>query len=371
MPVTTASKNMPKSLAQHCLPHDPFTYRSDPVRVVFGVGAVAALRAEADFHTMSRLLVLCSTSRADFARRVTAPIADRCVAFCDASAPNMPREAFARVVGDIERFGVDGFVVVGGGSPIGLAKAARATTKVPYIAIVTTYSGSEMAARWRIGVAADAIGGEGADALPATAIYDPALTLDLPARFSAASGMNAMAHAVESLYGIDTNPVVQAMAEAAIAKLGASLPRVVQNPRDMGARSDAMYGAWLAGAFRAEVGLEHAIAQRVRQWFNLDHAHTHAVATPYAVGFNAAAAPQAMDHIKRALGVTDAARGLYDLNVRLGLPTGLQGLGLREADLGKAVDAVAAVEIGHPRPVSKTDLSEILRQAYAGEPPQF
>ena len=302
-----------------------FTYRSDPVRIVFGAGAIAALPAEADLHNMSRLMVLCSKSRADFARRVTASIADRCVTFCDASAPNMPREVFERIVDDIKRQKLDGFVVIGGGSPIGLAKAAAATTKIPYIAVVTTYSGSEMAARWRIGIADDRISGEGPAALPATAIYDPELTLDLPPRFSAASGMNAVAHAVESLYGIDTNPIVQAMAEEAIKRLGASLPRLVQNPRDLDARTEVLYGAWLAANFRAEVGLEHAIAQRVRQWFNLDHAHTHAVATPYAIGFNAAAAPEAMARIQRALGVSDAARGLYDLNVRLGLPTGLEG----------------------------------------------
>jgi maleylacetate reductase len=349
----------------------PFTYRSDPVRIVFGAGAVAALRAEADHHKISRLIVLCSKSRAELARRVTASVADRCAGLCDASAPNMPRAAFGRVLHDLKRHNADGFVVFGGGSPIGLAKAAAAATKLPYIAIVTTYSGSEMAARWRIGVAGDRLSGDDVAALPATAIYDPELTLDLPARISAASGMNAMAHAVESLYGVDTNPVVQTMAEEAVRLLGLSLPRVVDNPRELAARTDALYGAWLAANFRAESGLEHAIAQRVRQWFDLDHAHTHAVATPYAIGFNASAAPDAMERIKRALGAPDAARGLYDLNVRLGLPTGLKGLGMREEDLGKAVEVVGAVKIAHPRPVSKSDLTEILRQAYNGEPPRF
>jgi maleylacetate reductase len=348
-----------------------FTYHSDPIRIVFGAGSVAALRDEADLHKMSRLVVLCSKSRPEFTRRVTASVADRCVAFCDASVPNMPREAFDRVVADIKRHNADGFVVVGGGSPIGLAKAAAATTKIPYIAIVTTYSGSEMAARWRIGVAENQITGDGAAALPATAIYDPELTLDLPPRTSAASGMNAVAHAVESLYGIDTNPVVQTLAEEAVRLLGSGLPRVLQNPRDIAARSDVMYGAWLAANFRAEVGLEHAIAQRVRQWFNLDHAHTHAIATPYAIGFNAAAAPEAIARIKRALGTADAARGLYDLNVRLGLPTGLKGLGMQEADIDKAVEVVSAVKIAHPRPVAKADLANVIRQAYFGEPPRF
>jgi maleylacetate reductase len=348
-----------------------FTFQSDPIRIVFGAGAVKQLAAEADFHKMSRLMLLCSKSRADFARRVTSSIADRCAGICDASAPNMPRDAFERIVEEIKRLNVDGFVVVGGGSPIGLAKAAAAATKIPYLAVVTTYSGSEMAARWYVGVADQRIGGDDRACLPATAIYDPELTIELPARMSAASGMNAMAHAVESLYGIDTNPVIETMTEEAVRRLGSSLPRVVDTPRDLAARTDALYGAWLAANFRAEVGLEHAVAQRVRQWFNLDHAHTHAVATPYAVGFNAAAAPAAMARIKRALGVEDAARGLYDLNVRLGLPTGLKGLGMREQDIAKAVDVVAAIKITHPKPVAKADLAEVIRQAFYGEPPRF
>ncbi len=348
-----------------------FTYHSDPIRIRFGAGSAATLGEEADFHKMSRLLVLCSKSRLDFARRATAAVAGRVVDYCDASAPNMPRDAFERVLAEIKRTNVDGFVVVGGGSPIGLAKAAAVATKVPYMAVVTTYSGSEMAARWRVGIAADAISGDGIAALPVTAIYDPELTLDLPPRTSAASGMNAVAHAVESLYGVDTNPVVQTMAEEAIRLLGANLPRMMQEPRNLEARSNVMYGAWLAANFRAEVGLEHAIAQRVRQWFNLDHAHTHAISTPYAIGFNAAAAPEAMQRIKRALGVSDAARGLYDLNVRLGLPTGLKGLGMREDDIDKAIAVVAKVKIDHPRPVTTADLADLIRQAYDGEPPRF
>src|SRR5271170_1522954 len=349
-----------------------FTYSSDPVRIVFGAGAIAALPAEADRHKMSRLLVLCSKTRADFAKRVTAPIADRIVGFCDAAGQNMPRDAFERILGDIKQHNADGFVVIGGGSPIGLAKAAAGTTRLPYIAVVTTYSGSEMAPRWYIGVAAERVVKEhDPAALPATAIYDPELTLDLPPRVSAASGMNAMAHAVESLYGTDTNPVVQTMAEEAVRLLGASLPRIVQNPRDLTARSDALYGAWLAANFRAKIGLEHAVAQRVRQWFDLDHAQTHAIATPYAVGFNASAVPEAMERIKRALGSGDAARGLYDLNVRIGLPTGFKDLGMREEDIGKAVEVVAAAKITHPKPVASADVLNIVTQAYAGAPPRF
>jgi maleylacetate reductase len=348
-----------------------FTYHSDPVRIVFGAGAIAALRTEADLHKISRLLVLCSPTRADLARKLIAPVAERCLGFCETAGQSMPRDAFDRIVGEIKRVNANGFIVIGGGAPLGGAKAAAATTGIPYIAVVTTYSGSEMAARWYIGVAEDRVNGESVAALPATAIYDPELTLDLPPAVSAASGMNAMAHAVESLYGIDTNPVVQSMAEEAVRRLGLSLPRIVQNPRDLAARTDALYAAWLAGNFRAKVGLEHAIAQRMRQWFNLDHARAHAIATPYAVGFNAAAAPEAMARIRRALGADDAARGLYELNLRLALPTGFNQLGLNESNIDKAVEVVSAVKITHPRPVTKADLHNVIGQAYAGAPPRF
>ena len=348
-----------------------FTYHSDPVRVVFGPGSVGALAAEADRHKMSRLLVLCSKTRGDMARRLVAPIAERVLGYCDTGGQSMPREAFEHILAELKRLDADGFIVIGGGSPIGLAKAAAAMTKLPYIAVVTTYSGSEMAARWYIGVAENRISGDGPEALPATAIYDPELTLDLPVRVSAASGMNAMAHAVETLYGPDTNPVVQTLAEEGIRLLGGSLPRVADNPRDLTARGELQYGAWLAANFRAEVGLEHAIAQRVRQWFNLEHAQTHAIAPPYAIGFTASAAPEAMTRIKRALGASDAARGLYDLNVRIGLPTGLKDIGMQEQDIGKAVEVVMKAKITHPRPVSKEEMTDVITQAYWGKPPKF
>src|SRR5579883_2033109 len=80
-----------------------FTYRSEAARIVFGAGAAGALRDEADRHKMTRLLVLCSKTRADFARRVVAPIDERIVGFCDAGGQNMPREAFEQILAAITR----------------------------------------------------------------------------------------------------------------------------------------------------------------------------------------------------------------------------------------------------------------------------
>ena len=353
-----------------------FTYRSDPVRIVFGAGAIAELPAEASLHNMSRLMVLCSKSRADFARRVTASIADRCVTFCDASEPNMPREVFERIVDDIKRQKLDGFVVIGGGSPIGLAKAAAATTKIPYIAVVTTYSGSEMAARWRIGIADDRISGDGPAALPATAIYDPELTLDLPARFSAASGMNAMAHAVESLYGIDTNPIdAQAMAEEAISKapfeparawckiraisMPAAMCSTAPGSRQISAPRSGSSTPSRNGCGNGSISTMLTLMPSRRPTPSVSTAPRHP--RPW----------RASSALRSARAKRRAAFTIF--NVRLGLPTGFKGLGCARKNIGKAVDIVAGRQnlASSSSRFRKPTSPKSFARAFFGEPPRF
>jgi len=350
---------------------DPFVYTSDRLRVLFGSGAIARVAAEAEHHKMTRVMLLCSGNRGGLARGIAARLGARAVGVCDAARAGMPSAAFDAIVGELKRVSADGFVCIGGGSPIGLAKAAAAATGIPFIAVVTTYSGSEMSSRWYVGTGADERSGASPAALPASAVYDPDLTLDLPFATSAASCMNAMAHAVESLYGPDGNPVVLTLAEEAVRLLGAALPRLKSDPRDLAARGDALYGAWLAATFRTAVGLSHTVAQRVRQNFATDHARTHAVVLPYAVAFNRPAAPAAMGRIARALGASDPARALYDINVACGLATGLKDLGMREADISRAVEIVARRTFPNPRVPTREDIESLVRQAFAGLPPRF
>jgi maleylacetate reductase len=350
---------------------EPFVYQSQAVRVLFGRGKVQSVAAELDHHRRSRALILCTTSSRATAERVQAEAVGSIVDTHQLPKSGDARERLAKLIEHAKQKDADSLVVIGGGSPIGFAKTMAAKAGLRSVAVVTTYSGSEMASSWSIGAGPDRMAGDDDNCLPLTAIYDPDLTLSLPPRTSAASGMNAMAHAVETLYGPDLNPVVRVMAGIAVAILGRSLREVVDQPYDIEARTDALYAAWLAAAFRAQVGVEHALAQRVRQAFGLDHSHCHAIFTPYAIAFNAAAAPGAMELITRALGVKDAGRGLYDLNRRIGLPTGLKGLGMKEADISKAVDVVAAAKFVNPRPVSREDLLDLITQAYHGDPPRF
>src|SRR5205823_9180584 len=145
------------------------------------------------------------------------------------------------------RLEADCCVAVGGGSTVGFGKAIALTSGLPVIAVPTTYSGSEMTTIW--GLAEGGLKKTGRDpkVLPKTVIYDPSLTLDLPPAISAASGMNAIAHCVEALYAHDGNPIISLMAEEGIRALAKALPVVVREPKNIEARSDALYGAWLAG----------------------------------------------------------------------------------------------------------------------------
>ena len=124
---------------------DPFVYKSDQLRV-----AVRPRHGRADrrgggaAQDDSRAMMLCSQNRGDLAQAVAARLGARVVGVCKAARPGMPSAAFDEIVADLGRLRADGFVCVGGGSPTGLAKAVAAATKLPFIAVVTTYSGSEM-----------------------------------------------------------------------------------------------------------------------------------------------------------------------------------------------------------------------------------
>jgi alcohol dehydrogenase class IV len=365
------SSHIADPLSRSCSMLDPFVYKSDRLRVLFGRGAVERIAEEAERLKMGRAMVLCSQGRGELGQAIGARLGARLAGVCNAARPGMPSAAFDEIVAELKRLGADGFVCVGGGSPIGLAKAVAAATTLPFIGVITTYSGSEMAPRWYIGRGADERTGETPHALPASAIYDPDLTIDLPFATTAASCMNAMAHAVESLYGPDANPIVLALAEEAARRLAFALPRLKADPKDIVARTDALYGAWLAAAFRAAIGLSHNVAQRVRQNFGTEHAPTHAAVLPYAAAFNLPAAPAAKERLARALGANDPAQALYDINVSCGLATGLKDLGLREADIPRAVEVVVQRKFPNPRPCSPADIENVIRQAFAGQPPRF
>lgn len=349
---------------------NPFVYSGLPMRVVFGAGSVAELAKEVDRLGAKRALLLATPGRTAMVKSVADPLGIRVAGVFDRVVMHTPlelAEEARRLAASVQ---ADCCVVVGGGSTIGFGKAIALTSALPLLAVPTTYSGSEMTTIWGISEGGAKKTGRDPKVLPKTVIYDPALTLDLPPHVSAASGMNAMAHCVEALYAHDGNPIVSMMAEEGIRALATALPRVMENPKDIDARSDALYGAWLAGCTisTTSIALHHKLCHVLGGSFNLPHAETHSIVLPHAVRYNESAA-EAMRRIERALGKRDAAAAIYDLEKKLRLPLRLADIGMKEQDLERAARIAADAPYPNPRKVEYAPVLELLRHAYEGVRP--
>jgi maleylacetate reductase len=295
----------------------------------------------------------------------------RHAATCGEVVQHVPVEVAGRARQLARDAGADSLVAVGGGSAVGLAKAVALELDLPIVAAPTTYAGSELTTIYGLTEAGRKRTGRDPRVRPRVVLYDPALTLSLPAPVTAASGMNALAHAVEALYGPGASPVADALAGDGIRALAAGLPVAVERPGDLAGRTRALRGAWLAGAALAAAGagIHHQLCHVLGGAFGLDHGGVHAVLLPYSAGFVTPAVPRAMARVAGALGVADAATGLWDLGRRLGAPASLAELGLPAADLDRAAELAAAQVDGRPRPVTASELRDLLAAAHAGRPP--
>jgi alcohol dehydrogenase class IV len=208
--------------------------------------------------------------------------------------------------------------------------------------------------------------------LPETVIYDPDLTVTMPAFIAGPSGMNAIAHSVEALYAKDSNPVIALMAEESIRALGAALPEIVERGSEAReAHAGALYGAWLAGICLGTVGMaiHHKICHTLGGMFNLNHADVHALMIPYTAAYNREAAPEAMSRIARALGTADGPEGIYDLVQRTATKRSLREMGLTAAGLDAAADQAVQNPYYNPRPVTREGVREMLQAAFEGRRP--
>jgi alcohol dehydrogenase class IV len=207
---------------------------------------------------------------------------------------------------------------------------------------------------------------------PKSVIYDPELTLSLPLAMTVASAFNAIAHAAEGLYAPDANPVIALMAEEGIRASAAALLPLHSDPRDIDARAEALYGAWLCGTVLGAItmGLHHKLCHTLGGSFNLPHAEVHAVVLSHALAYNAPAAPDAMARVARALGVADAARGVFDLALALGAPTSLAAIGMPADGLDRAADLAVQNQYPNPRPLERSALRALLQRAFEGAGPE-
>jgi alcohol dehydrogenase class IV len=348
-----------------------FVYTSVAQRVVFGPGALARLPEEIEKLGATKALVLSTPEQAADAQRVADRLGARAVGVFARAVMHVPIET-AREAREVARaLGADCAVAIGGGSTTGLGKAIAMDSGLPIIAIPTTYAGSEMTPIYGITEAGMKKTGRDPRVLPRTVIYDPELTLTLPPQMSVTSGLNAIAHAAEGLYAQDANPIMSLMAEEGIRAIASAIPGIKRDGRDIAARSQALYGAWLCGAVLGNVGmaLHHKLCHTLGGSFNLPHAEVHTVVLPQAIAYNAPAIPEALKAMGRALGSSTPAAALYDLARNNGAPWALRDIGMQAEDLDKAADIAAANPYWNPRPIERGAIRELLQRAYDGTRP--
>jgi alcohol dehydrogenase class IV len=348
-----------------------FTFDQPASRVIFGVDAFDRLADEVRRLGAKRALVLSTPEQLKDAEEAARRLGDLAAGIYPRAVMHVPIETAREARETARRLDADCCVAIGGGSTIGLGKAIALESGLAIIAVPTTYAGSEMTPIY--GLTEDGIKKTGRDrkVLPKTVIYDPALTLTLPARIAGPSGMNAIAHCVEGLYAMDGNPIISLFAAEGIRALARSLPIVVASPGDLDARAEALYGAWLAGTVlgAVSIGIHHKLCHTLGGTFNLPHAEVHTVILPHAVEFNSKAAPEAMRITAEALGAESAARGLFDLAVRIGAPVALKDIGMPLDGLERAAELSTQNPYANPRPVEYAGVLELLRNAYEGRRP--
>jgi maleylacetate reductase len=348
-----------------------FIYEQLPSRVVFGPGTFDQLAEEVKRLSAKRAMVLSTPGQRRLADEASRRLGIATAGIHAEAVMHVPVETARAARETARRLAADCLVAIGGGSTIGLAKAIALDTGLPIIAVPTTYSGSEMTSIY--GVTESGLKRTGRDrkVQPRVVIYDPALTIGVPAKISGPSGMNALAHSVEALYAHDANPITSLMAAEGIRALARALPVVVREPENLEARSDALYGAWLSGAALSAVsmGLHHKLCHTLGGTFNLPHAEVHTVILPYATAYNRAAAPEAMGVIAAALKAKDAAQGIYDLAAKLGAPLALKDIGMPGDGLDRAAQLATEKPYDNPRPVEYAGIRQLLEDAYRGKRP--
>lgn len=353
-----------------------FTYVSQPQRVVFGAGSLRHLEREIVALGAERALILSTPEQRASAEKVADLLGSRAAGIFDRAVMHVPIETAREARELARRLGADCAVAIGGGSTTGLGKAIALDSGLPIVAVPTTYAGSEMTPIYGLTESGLKKTGRDARVLPRTVIYDPELTLSLPLGLSITSGINAMAHAAESLYAQDSNPIIDLYSEEGLAAMARALPKLHLQPNALEARSDAMYGAWLCGLAlgNSGMGIHHKLCHTLGGTFNLPHAETHTIVLPHALAYNQAAAPVAFERMSRALRATERGltvpQAIHDLASMHGAPVALKDLGLTQDQLLQALELALQNQYPNPRPLQREPLQELLYNAWSGVRPQ-
>jgi len=341
-----------------------------PTKIVFGENTALDVAIEVENLKCKKALVVTDRELAkntDIPERIKKVLGNLCVGIFTDVEPDSGIHIVNQGAKLGKELGADCIVSVGGGSAIDTAKGMAILLKeggklqdyvgfqiltrpqTPHIVIPTTAgTGSEVT---YVAVIKDHEEGRKLlfgdyNILPNVAILDPKMTEGLPPKLTAATGMDAMCHAIEALHSLQREPIADGMALHAIRLIKEFLPKAVENGKDMMARGEMLIAANMAGiAFsNAQLGVVHALAHSVGARFKVHHGLANSILLPACLRYNADACGEVYLDILSALGVNIGgvrpdkagdvvADKIIEFTKKLGLPQRLRDVGVPEEGL--------------------------------------
>lgn len=346
-------------------------------QIQFEFGAIKLLKQECERVGITRPLIVTDpgVKAAGILQKALDALPGMQVTVFD-QTPSNPTEAAVRAAADLyKRSACDGLIAVGGGSAMDCAKGVaiaathegplttyatieggslKITERVaPLIAVPTTSGTGSEVARGAIIIVDDhrKLGFHSWHLVPKTAICDPELTLGLPARLTAATGMDAIAHCMETFMSAAFNPPADGIALDGLERGWANIERATRDGSDREARFNLMSASMQgAMAFQKGLGCVHSLSHSLGGVDpRLHHGTLNAMFLPAVVGFNASVASvqkeKRLERMARAMGLQsgdDIGQAISDMNARLGLPTGLAAMGVQAGSFEKIIQGALA-----------------------------
>ncbi|RJP70852.1 MAG: iron-containing alcohol dehydrogenase [Comamonadaceae bacterium] len=368
--------------------------------ILIDFGALAQLQAECERVGIRRPLIVtdAGVKAAGLLDKATAALPGLQPAVFD-QTPSNPTEAAVRAAVDVyRREGCDGLIALGGGSAIDCAKGVaiasthegplktyatieggspKITDRVPpLIAVPTTAGTGSEVARGAIVIVDDGrkLGFHSWHLVPKTALLDPELTLGLPPMLTAATGMDAIAHCMETFMAPAFNPPADGIGLDGLQRGWAHIERATKNGQDRDARLNMMSASMQgAMAFQKGLGCVHSLSHSLGGVNpRLHHGTLNAVFLPAVIRFNAEAESmkkdQRLQRMAHAMGLAsggDVPEAIVDMNARLGLPTGLAAMGVTPALFDRVIAGALADHCHktNPRLASADDYLAMLHAA--------
>ncbi|VWX63367.1 4-hydroxybutyrate dehydrogenase [Burkholderiales bacterium 8X] len=369
-------------------------------QIQFDFGAIKLLRAECARIGISRPLIVTDAGvrAAGILSKALEALGDLPSSVYDQTPSNPTEAAVREAVAIYKQDGCDGLIAVGGGSAIDCAKGVaiaathdgplktyatieggspKITDRVaPLIAVPTTSGTGSEVARGAIVIVDDRrkLGFHSWFLMPKAAICDPDLTLGLPPRLTAATGMDAIAHCMETFMSSAFNPPADGIALDGLERAWKFIERATHDGSDREARLNLMSASMQgAMAFQKGLGCVHSLSHSLGGADpRLHHGTLNALFLPAVIRFNAGAESvqkeQRLQRMARAMNLDspgDLGEAIRDMSARLGLPVGLAELGVTPAIFDKVIDGAMAdhCHLTNPRLASREDYRQMLQDS--------